>query len=109
VDEGGAPLPEASVEAYLDHSPWTYMKTFKAGPDRTFATDGRGVFVLPGDILDGLPPASAPPKSQVLILGVKTARGRGFAFVPLFDLNLVYFRQGPERGEWTVPVKLHPW
>jgi hypothetical protein len=25
------------------------------------------------------------------------------------DLNLVYFRQGPERGDMTVRVKLHAW
>jgi hypothetical protein len=44
-----------------------------------------------------------------MILGVKTSRARGYAFVPLHDLNLVYFRQGPERGDLTLPVKLHPW
>jgi hypothetical protein len=63
---------------------------------------------LPGDLLDGLPPAGAAPKSQVLVLGVKTPRARGYVFVPLFELNLVYFRQGPERGDLTVRVKLHP-
>jgi hypothetical protein len=44
-----------------------------------------------------------------MILGVKISRARGYAFVPLHDLNLVYFRQGPERGDLTLPVKLHPW
>jgi hypothetical protein len=109
VDEAGAPIPGATVDVYMDHSRWTYQKLYTAGPDRTYAADARGVVSLPGDLLDGLPPASAPPKAQVMILGVKTGRARGFAFVPLHDLNLVYFRQGPERGDMRLQVKLHPW
>jgi hypothetical protein len=109
VDESGAPIPGATVDVYMDHSPWTYQKTYTAGPDRTYSSDARGVVALPGDLFAGLPPAGAPPKAQVMILGVKTSRARGYAFVPLHDLNLVYFRQGPERGDLTLPVKLHPW
>jgi hypothetical protein len=109
VDESGAPIPGATVDVYMDHSPWTYQKVYTPGPDRTYASDARGVVALPGDLLDNLPPMGSPPKSQVLILGVKTSRARGYVFVPLYDLNLVYFRQGPERGDMTVKVKLHPW
>ena len=44
-----------------------------------------------------------------MILGVRTARARGYAFVPLYDLNLAYFKQGAERADLSVRVKLHSW
>jgi hypothetical protein len=109
VDETGASVRGAAVDVYMDHSPWTYTKVYTATPDRTYASDALGVVSLPGDLLDGLPPAAAPPKSQVMVLGVRTDRARGYAFVPLHDLNLAYFRQGPDRGDLTVQVRLHPW
>jgi hypothetical protein len=45
----------------------------------------------------------------MVIFGVRTDRGRGFAFLPVFDLNLLYFRGGVERAETVLPVTLHPW
>jgi hypothetical protein len=107
-DGGGAPIAGAAVEVYLDHSAQTYQKLYGPNPDRTLTADSRGVVTLPGDLLAGLPSAiNAPPKSLVLILGVKTPRARGYAFVPMYDLNLLYFRTGPERGEMALRVELH--
>ena len=107
--DDGAPIAGATIHIYADHSPDTYRKIYVDKPDRTLTSDARGVAVLPGDILDGLPPTTAPPKSKVIILGATTARGRGFAFIPAYDLNMLYFRSGPERAEMTLRVTLHPW
>jgi hypothetical protein len=109
VDQDGAPIAGASVALYADQSPDTYQKIYVDLPTRTLASDARGVAVLPGDVLDGLPPTTAPPKAQVIIVGVRAERGRGFAFIPVYDLNLLYFRTGPERGELTLQVRLQGW
>jgi hypothetical protein len=109
VDQDGVPIAGATVAYYADHSPDAYQKIYPDSPVHTTTSDARGVAVLPGDLLDRLPPAGARPKSQVLIVGVRTGRGRGFAFVPVYDLNLLYFRSGPERGEMTLHVKVHSW
>ena len=82
--------------------------TYAAQPDFTLTADSRGVVALPGDRLDGLP-TGAPAKPDVLILGVRTARGRGFAFIPAHQLNLLYFRDGHEHAQMQVQVKLHAW
>jgi hypothetical protein len=47
--------------------------------------------------------------SGLIAVGVRTARGRGFAFIPVYDLNLLYFRNGQERAAMTLRVTLHPW
>jgi hypothetical protein len=109
VDQNGAPIGGAAVDVYADHSADTYQKIYLEKPDRILAADTRGVALLPGDVLDGLPPKTAPHKSQVIIVGVRTSQGRGFAFIPVYDLNLLYFRSGPERGEMTLRVQMHPW
>lgn len=108
VDHNGAPVPGASVSVYADHNAALYAKTYAATPDRIFTSDASGIASLPGDVFEGLPPASGLPKSQVLIIGVKTSRARGYAFIPVYDLNLLYFRSGPDRGRITLPVTLHP-
>lgn len=109
VDQSGAPIAGAAVGAYLDHSRFAYQKLYTAAPDRTFSSDSRGVVTLPGDLLEGLPSGAAPPKAQVMILGVRTDRARGYAFVPLHDFNLAYFREGPDHGSLRVEVSLHRW
>ena len=62
---------------------------------------------LPGDLLDGAA-ATTLPKASVIIVGVKTARERGYAFLPVHDLNMLYFRQGEERGAMDLQVELRP-
>jgi hypothetical protein len=109
VDQDGNAVTGATVDLYPDQSGGTYQKVYAARPDRSLPTDARGAVSLPGDLFDTLPSASSPPKSQVLILGVRTSRARGYAFLPLYELNLLYFRTGRERGEMTLRVKLHPW
>jgi hypothetical protein len=109
VDQDGAPIAGAAVDVYADQSPDTYQKIYVDAPTRSVAADALGVAIFPGDLLDGLPPTTAPPKSQVIIVGVRTARGRGFAFIPVYDLNLLYFRNGPERAAMTLRVKINPW
>jgi hypothetical protein len=76
------------------------------GNPRTFTADERGVAVLP-DLLDE---ASAHdlPKASVIIVGVKTSQARGYAFLPVHDLNMLYFRQGAERGQMDLTVELLP-
>jgi hypothetical protein len=109
VDQQGARIAGATVEVFLDHSRDSYQKRYGPQPDRTFSADEQGVAVLPGDLLDPLKTGIAQLKAETLIVGVKTSRARGYAFVPVYDLNLLYFRQGPERGEMELKVKLVPY
>jgi hypothetical protein len=110
LDQTGAPVADATVEVYLDHSIHTYQNTFASVPDRTLSSDSRGIVALPGDLLDELPVKhSAPPKSMVVILGVKTRRARGYPFLPLYDLNLLHFRGGGAPAEMELAFEMHPW
>jgi len=110
LDGAGTVLPGAMVDVFLDHSPFAYQKLYAANPDRTLPADGRGVVALPGNLLNGLPSAiDAPPKSLTLILRVRTPRGRAYTFLPVYDLNLAYFRQGPELAQLKLQVDIHPW
>lgn len=110
VDQNGARIEGAQVDVFLDHSRFSYVRTYRPGPDRTLAMDGRGVAVLPGEALDRIAPrALGPPKAQVIILGVRTPAARGFAFLPVYELNMLYFRGQHERGALQVPVTLHRW
>ena len=61
---------------------------------------------LPGDRLEGRP-LSATAKSEVLILGVRTAAARGFVFVAAYDLNLLYFTSGHDRASMALRVPMH--
>lgn len=109
-DERGAVLANATVEIYLDRSPATYQNLYAAAPDRTLVADGAGTVSLPGDLLDDLPfKHEAPPKPLVVILGVKTPRARGYAFVPVYDLNLLRFRGQREQAELELCVSMHSW
>jgi hypothetical protein len=110
LDQNGSGIADASVEVYLDHSRHTYQNLYPAVPDRVFAADSVATFALPGDLLDGLPSLNdSPQKSLVVILGVKTPRARGYAFVPVYDLNLLYFRGQREHATMDLTVQLHPW
>jgi hypothetical protein len=110
VDQHGARIESAQVDVFLDHSRFSYVRTYRAGPDRTLAMDARGVAVLPGDALDRIAPrALGPPKAQVMVLGVRTPAARGFAFLPVHELNMRYFRGQRERAALQVPVTLHRW
>jgi hypothetical protein len=60
--------------------PATYAKAYAAQPDFSLQSDANCVVGLPGDRLEGRP-LSATAKSEVLILGVRTAASRGFVFV----------------------------
>lgn len=106
----GRRLPDATVDVYLDHNPSTYRDTYAAYPDLTLVANADGAVTLSGDVLASQPPAlTAPPKSQVIIFGVRTGAGRAFVFVPVYDLNLLYFRNGGGDSRMEVPVKLIPW
>lgn len=107
-DESGAPLAGASVQVYADHGEQTYQKIYGPQADLAGSSDGQGVFVLPGTILDRLPPTTAPPKAQVIIVGVQTAAAHGYAFLPVYDLNLLAFRGGREAAQEVLKVKLQP-
>lgn len=107
VDSTGAPITGPTVDVFVDHNGHPYRDTYAALPDLTLFPDASGRVTLPGNVLEGRPPASSQPKSQVIILGVRTSEGRGFAFLPVYYLNLVYFRTGPEQGTLEIPVTLH--
>jgi len=110
LDQDDVPVANATVEVYLDHSIHTYQNVFGSVPDRVLSADSSGVVALPGDLLDELPiKHSAPPKSMVVILGVKTGRARGYPFLPVYDLNLLRFRGGDGPAEMELPVDMHPW
>ena len=86
------------------------MKHAHITPDRLLSSDSSGVVALPGDLLDELPiKHSAPPKSMVGILGVKTNRARGYPFLPVYDLNLLHFRGGGGPAEMELAVEMRPW
>jgi hypothetical protein len=51
----------------------------------------------------------SPPKSQVIIVRARTSQARGYAFLPVYSLNLAWFRQGGERAEMSLSFQLHPW
>lgn len=105
LDQDGRPVADATVEVYRDHSPHAYQKFYAATPDRVFRSDGAGVVVLPGDVLAGLPTNRAPPKAMTLIVGVRTSGARGYSFLPVWQLNMLHFRD-PERGVLEVRVRL---
>jgi hypothetical protein len=110
VDQNGARIESAQVDVFLDHSRFSYVRTYRPGPDRTLAMDAHGIAVLPGEALDRIAPrALGPPKAQVIILGIRTPAARGFAFLPVYELNMLYFRGQQERAALQVPVTLHRW
>jgi hypothetical protein len=109
VAPGGAPIPNARVEVFLDVGLHTYQDVYPETPARVLGADASGVVALPGDLLDELPfKRDAPPKSMVVILGVRTTAARGYAFLPVYDLNLLYIRGGRERAEMDLEVELLP-
>jgi hypothetical protein len=109
VDADGAPVADPEVDVYLDQHPHTYHKAYTAEPTRTLArTPGRGA-LLPGDILEGMPPAATPAKSQVIILRVRTPQARGYAFLPVYYLNLLHFEGHHEQAALEIPVVMHRW
>jgi len=110
VDPDGTAIRGARVEVYLDVSPFVYRDVYPETPARVLGTDTGGSVTLPGDLLDELPfKHDAPPKSLVVILGVKTAQARGYAFLPVYDLNLLYIRGGREQAEMELEVEMLPW
>jgi hypothetical protein len=106
-DETGAAITGATVDVFVDHHWETYKQTFTAEPQLSLRMDARGAATMPRSVFDGRPPTASPPKSQVVILGVRTEQARGFAFVPVHDLNLLYFRGGEDRGSLEVTVRMH--
>ena len=81
----------------------TYREAYLAEPTLTLEPDAEGRVRLPRRVLTEAPPATSPPKAQVIILGVRTGQARGFAFLPVADLNRLYF-QG---GNWLqIPVAM---
>ena len=92
LDQNGAPVPGAAVDVYLDYGEGFYVETFNAAPDRTLTADGRGVVTLTRETLLGAPTPYGP-KPQIVILGVRSGRGRGFGFIPMMDFNMLFFRQ----------------
>ena len=109
LDDRGAAIGHATVDVYTDHSPWAYHDSYLPSPDATFLADANAVVALPREALLQSTPTDGPPKSRVTIIGVRSPRGRGFAFVPVYDLNRLYFRGGRERAAMSLTVKLHPW
>ena len=109
VDAQGNQIAQPTVDVYADHHRETYRESYGPAPDLTLAPTPGSRVLLPGDVLDGLPPTGAPPKAQVLIFGVRTAQARGYAFLPVYYLNLEYFRGHHDRAALQVPVTMHPW
>lgn len=107
-DEGGAALSGAAVQVYADHSPDTYRKLY--GPQADFAgrSDGQGRVALPAEVLERQPSFAAPPKSQVVIIGVQTASAHGYAFLPVYELNLLAFRGGQDVAQKVLKVRMLP-
>ena len=108
VDSQGNQIAHPTVDVYADHHPHTYRELYGPSPDLTLSPTPGSSVLLPGNILDGLPPTNAPAKSQVLILGVRTAQARGYAFLPVYYLNLEHFRGNHDRAALQVPVTMHP-
>jgi hypothetical protein len=110
LDQGGRRVANASVEIYLDQSQFTYQNVFGPVPDRVLRTGLDGVVSLPEDLLAELPTwSTAPAKAMVMILGVKTSGARGYPFLPVYDLNLLYFRGGGGPAEMELEVEMHTW
>lgn len=108
VGSSGEPLANARVTYYRDHSPDTYRKVYRAQPDLTASTDAEGTVKFPGELLGALA-HSAPPKSQVVIVGIDSGRARGFGFLPVYELNLVRLRGAAVDAPVRVSVRLVPW
>jgi len=109
LDLQGQPLPGAEVAVFLDHSGSTYQDLYEAEPDSEHRADALGVVSVPGVQLAFARSAQAPPKSQTTILRVSTPTARGYAFLPVYDLNLLTFRGGVDQAETELRVELHPW
>lgn len=108
VDQDGRAIADARVAVYRDHATGVYNKAYAAEPDVRSVSDQEGAVWLDGRILNALAD-TAPSKSQVVVLGVETVFGRGFAFLPAYELNLLYFRGNRSEGRLAVPVSLHRW
>jgi len=94
-------------------STWTwanhaYQDIYPATPARVLMADSGGTVALPGDLLDELPFKHFGPPKAMVVLGVKTAAARGYAFLPVYDLNLLYIRGGRERAELELEVEMLP-
>lgn len=107
VDADGNQIAKPTVDVYADHNTGTYRETYGPAPDLTLAPTAGSSVLLPGDILEDLPPAGAPPKAQVLIFGVRTSQARGYAFLPVYYLNLEHFRGQHDRAALQIPVTMH--
>jgi len=109
VDADGRAIPNATVEVYLDVGNQAYQDSYPATPARVLTADSGGSVALPGDLLDELPfKHFGPPKAMVVILGVKTVAARGYAFLPVYDLNLLYSRGGREHADMALEVEMLP-
>jgi hypothetical protein len=109
-DEDGRPVPGAQVAVHLDHGVLTYQDVYLETPDLVLSTDLDGWVELPGELLAGLPSTTTqPPKALVAILGVFTPQARGFAFLPIYDLNLLYIQGNRQVAEAELSVTLQPY
>jgi len=105
VDDTGAAVSPATVEVYVDHHLQTYQEHYRSAPDVTLRPGSDGTIRLAGEVLlRSAARLGRHAKSEVVILGVRTAEARGYAFVPVHYFNLLYFQ---ERDHLEVPVKMH--
>lgn len=103
VDTAGAPLEAAAVDVFLDHGEGTYDKVYHPEPDFVLTADDGGVVVLPPEYGIGTPDVAVGEKSSVTILRARKDGQWGYAFLPVYYLNLAWIRG--DRDLARIPVK----
>jgi hypothetical protein len=71
--------------------------------------DANGVARMPGDAIKSQPPWQQPPKAQTVLFRVRTASARAYVFVAMWDLNLLYFRDGGGPSQLHLSAKMIPY
>lgn len=104
--DNGRPVTGGVVEVFMDQNPTPYRDSYSAEPQFTFGIDGDGVAVMPGDVLQNQPPWRQPPKAQTILFRVRTGSARAYVFVPVWEFNRLYFRDGGGPSAFQTPVKM---
>jgi hypothetical protein len=101
----GRPLAGAGLDVFFDDAEATYMDHYPAEPQRTLETDEDGRAVLDLERLRTMPD-TVFPRSDVIILRVRSGDRWAYHFLPVYDLNLGYLAGDREQTEVEVPVVL---
>ncbi len=88
-----APAPEGvSVEIFFDHAAITYHNLYRAEPDWTGAVSADGTVTFPATYLQSKPDPDGVVDTDVIIFRVTRGDEWGYAFLPVYELNMEYVR-----------------